>query len=113
MWIKTKDMEFMNAEVYQCTHCGKEWIFQKEPLAMGYNYCQWCGAPGKGSMKSLIKDKCMTARRFAKKVGLTESSVSKILSGDIPVTPHLDMFAYILDVDRGVIEKLIQEGDKA
>ena len=61
-------------------------------------------------LKTLILKKYKTARRFASKVGLTESMVSYILSGKRKFYSwNADNFAKVLDVDRNLLDRLVSD----
>lgn len=72
--------------------------------------CTGChGFKTQVKLRALIIQKCGTVRRFAKKVGLGESMMSKILTGDrVIMAWHYEMFAEVLGITvdelKGVIE---------
>lgn len=95
---------------YGCEHyAGDEeshWCMKK-----GYfRSCYGCHKFKKQiKLRALIIQKCGTVRKFAKKVGLCESMMSKILSGDrVIMAWHYEMFAEVLGITveelKGVIE---------
>ena len=61
-------------------------------------------------LRALIIAKCKTARRFASKVGLTESMVSYILSGKKKLYSwNADNFAKVLGIERSQLDRVVSE----
>ncbi len=95
---------------YACEHyCGDEetnYCSKK-----GYFLdCRGChGFKKQVKLRAMIIQKCMTVRRFADKVGLSESMMSRMLNGSrIIMEWHYDRFAKELGITveelKGVIE---------
>lgn len=80
-------------------------------LKKGYSHdCAGChGFKDQTRLRAMIVQKCGTVRRFAKKVGLSESMMSKILTGNRVIMEwHYENFAKALGITvdelKGVIE---------
>ena len=59
-------------------------------------------------LRTAINKKCGNARRFASKVGLTESMVSRIICGSRKVYSwHINNFSQALDMDEEEVKELL------
>lgn len=95
---------------YECEHyCGDEetTYCSKKGYFIDCHGCH--GFKKQIKLRALIIQKCGTVRKFAKKVGLCESMMSKILNGDrVIMAWHYEMFAEVLGITveelKGVIE---------
>ena len=60
-------------------------------------------------LRNLIKERCGTARRFAEEVGLSESTVSKILNRKRRLYVwHVKKFAEVLGVSDGFLMSIVE-----
>lgn len=58
--------------------------------------------------RSLVTKRCGTARRFASKVGLTESMVSRMICGNRKVYPwHIDNFSKVLGISADEVKEIL------